>query len=153
MGLRASYWNSITESTLAGLSLASFVLWNPSSAGALAEVELGQLEVAGLGNLQINLRAVDDGDRMAGAFDNRGLVGAYESVRLGLGEGALQQAVAKALRGLSQHDKFARNGGSNESAVGSAFDLLDGVDGRHADDGRAVFNHSIDGPVDGGRVD
>ena len=52
------------------------------SAGALAQVELGQLQIARLGNLQINLRAVDYGDRKPRALDDRGLVGADEAVGL-----------------------------------------------------------------------
>jgi len=52
------------------------------SAGAPAKVELGQLQVARLGNLQINLRAVHDGDRMAGAFDDGSFVGAHKAVRV-----------------------------------------------------------------------
>ena len=96
---------------------------------------------------------MNDGHRMAGALDDRGLVGAHEAVRLGLGEGALEQGVAKALRGLRQHDEFARNGGGDQSAVGGPLHLLDGVDGRHADNGRAMFDYCIDGPVYGGGVD
>src|SRR5580658_4924482 len=67
----------------------------PGSAGPLAEVELSQLQVARLGNLQINLRTVHHGYRMAGPLDDRGLVGAHKAVRGGLGEGALQNAVAE----------------------------------------------------------
>jgi len=37
---------------------------------ALTEVELGQFQVAGLGNLQINRRTVDHGNRVAGALDD-----------------------------------------------------------------------------------
>jgi hypothetical protein len=36
-------------------------------ARALAQVKLGQLQVARLGNLQINLRTVDYGHRLPGA--------------------------------------------------------------------------------------
>jgi hypothetical protein len=55
-------------------------LAQPQSEIALAQIEFGQLKIARLGNLQINLRAVDDGDRVAGALHNRSLVGAHKSV-------------------------------------------------------------------------
>jgi hypothetical protein len=44
--------------------------FQPESAGALAEIEFGQLQVARLGNLQINLRAGDYGYRQACALDD-----------------------------------------------------------------------------------
>jgi hypothetical protein len=116
------------------------------------QVELGQGQVAGLGNLQINLRAGDDGNGMAGALDDGGFVGAEEAVGGGLGEGALEQAAAEALRGLGEDDEFAGDGGGDESAVGGALDLLDGVDGGQADDGGAVLDDGVDGAVDGGLV-
>ena len=96
---------------------------------------------------------MDNGYGMAGAFDNRSLVGADKAVRRGFGEGLLQQAEAEALRGLRQDDELAGDGGRDEGAVGGALDLLDGVDGGQADDGRAEFDDSVDGAVDGGRVD
>src|ERR1039458_7104918 len=128
-------------------------LVQPESAGALAEVELGQLQVALLGNLQINLRTVDHGYRKAGALHDRGLVGADKAVRGGLGKGALEQAVAEALRGLRQHDELAGDGRGHEGAVGGALHLLDGVHGRHADDGRPELGDRVDGAVDGGDID
>src|ERR1700723_174567 len=73
-------------------------------AGGLAEVEFGQLQIAWLSNLQINRRAVYHGDGQSGAFDNRGFIGAHKTIRGGFGKGLLQQAVAKALRRLRQHD-------------------------------------------------
>ena len=87
-----------------------FAASRPESPCALAKVKLGQLQVAGLGNLQINLRAMDHGYRMAGALDDRGFIGADKAVTGGLGEGFLQQAIAKTLRGLGQDHELAWNG-------------------------------------------
>jgi len=41
----------------------------------------------------------------------------------------------------------------NQRPVGGPLDLLDGIDGRHAHDGRAMFDHRVDSPLDGGGVD
>jgi hypothetical protein len=43
------------------------------------------------------------------------------------------------------HDQLAGDGGGDQRAVGGALDLLDGVDGRHADDGCAVLLDGVDG--------
>jgi hypothetical protein len=56
-----------------------------------AQVELGQLQVARLRNLQINLRTVHHGYGNSGALQKRSLVGAHKAVGIGLGKGALQQ--------------------------------------------------------------
>ena len=104
----------------------------------MAEVELSQFEVARFGDLQIHRRARDDGDSMARSLDDRGLVGANKAVCSGFGEGLLQQAVAKALRRLCQHHKFAGYGRGNQRTVRRTLDLLDGIDRRQTDDGRAV---------------
>lgn len=125
----------------------------PCSLAAAAEIELGQLQVAGLGNLQINLRAVDDGDGMSGTLDDGGLVCAEEAVGGSLSEGALEEAEAETLGSLGEDDEFAGDGGGDERAVGGALDLLDGIDGGQADDGRAELGDGVDGAVDGGRVD
>ena len=82
----------------------------------------------------------------------RGLVGAQKAVRVSLIKGLLQEPVAKALRGLRQHHKLARNGRGHQRAVGGPLHLLDGIDGGQPDDGRAKLLHRVDGAVDGGRV-
>jgi hypothetical protein len=119
----------------------------------LPQVELGQLQVAGLGNLQINLRAVDHGNGVSGALDDRGLVGADKPVCLRFGKGLFEQAEAEALRGLRQDDELAGDGCGDQSAVGGTLDVLDGVDSRQTDDGGAVLDDGVDGAVDGGGVD
>ena len=117
------------------------------------KVKLGQLQVAGLRNLQINLRTVHHGYGISRSFNNRGLIGADEAIRGGLGEGLLEQSVAEALGSLRQHYVFARNGGGDEGAVGGSLHLLDGVNGGHADDGCAELSDRVDGAVNGGGVD
>src|SRR5450631_2088774 len=97
------------------LSLGQFRFFvEPDSAGALTQVKLGQLQVARLGNLQINLRTVYYGYRISGALQNRGFVRAHKPVRGSLGKGRLQQPVAKSLRSLRQHHEFARDGGGDQ---------------------------------------
>lgn len=96
---------------------------------------------------------MNDGDRLTGALDDRGLVGAEETVGGGLGEGVLEDRVAEALGGLRLDDELARNGGGDQSAVSGTLDLLDGVDGGQTDDGRAVFLNGVDGAVNGSRLD
>ncbi len=110
-----------------------------SQRGALAQVKLGQLQIAGLRNLQINLRTVHHGDRVSGALHHRGFVGANKAVRRGLGEDTFEQAIAEALRGLRQHHELARNGGCDQRSVRGALHLLDGVHGGQAHDGRSVL--------------
>ena len=119
----------------------------------LLQVELREFQIAGLGNFEVDGRAVDDGDAMAGALDYGGLVSADESVGVGLSKGALEQAEAEALRRLRVDDELAGDGGGDDGAVGGALDLLDGVDGGHADDGGAVLDDGVDGALDGGGVD
>ncbi len=126
---------------------------DPCLLPALVQVELGQLQIAWLCNLQINLRTMNYGDRISGAFDNGSFIGTYKAIGSGFGEGALEQPIAEALGGLREHDVLARDGGGDQGAVGGALDLLDGVDGRHADDGGAEFGNGVDGAVDCGRVD
>lgn len=116
------------------------------------EIKLGQFEVARLGNLQINRRAGDDGNGQAGTLDDGGLVGAEEAIRGGFGKGALEEAEAEALGSLGEDDELAGDGRGDEGSVGGSLDLLDGVNGGQADDGRAEFGDGIDGAVDGGRV-
>ena len=123
------------------------------SGRALAQIELCQLQIARLGNLQINLRAGHNGDRQPGPLHHGGFIGSHKAVRRRLSKCALQQAVAKALRRLREHDKLARDCRGDEGAMGSSFHLLDGVDGGHAHDGRAVLLHCVNGAVNGGRVD
>jgi len=125
----------------------------PVSLLALAQVELGKSQIARLRDLQINLRAGNDGNGQAGAFDDRGFVGAEEAVCFGFGEGSLEEVASEALRGLGEDDEFAWDGGGDEGAVGGALDLFDGVDGGQADDGCAVFQDGVDGAVDGPGVD
>src|ERR1017187_8033832 len=95
------------------LSLGAILILSDAqdSAGALTQVELGQLQVARLGNLQINLRTVHYGYWMSGALDTRGLVGADEAVRGGFGKRLLQEAVAEPLGGLRKNYEFAGDGG------------------------------------------
>ncbi len=120
---------------------------------ALAQVELGEGQIAGLRDLQINLRAGNNRNGEAGALDNGSFVGADEAVCRGLGKGALERSAAEALRGLGEDYEFARNGGGDERAVGRSFDLLDGVDGGKPNDGCSVFDDGVDGAVDGFGVD
>ena len=98
---------------------------------------------------RLNRGAVDDGDGMAGSFDDGGFVGANEAVGLGVGEGALKQAEAEALRRLCEDDEFAGDCGGDECAVGGALDLFNRVDGGQADDGCTELDDRIDGAVDG----
>ncbi len=114
----------------------------------MAEVELCELEVAGLGDLEVARGAKDYGDGMACALDYGGFVGSSEAVRCGLVKGAAEEAVAEALRSLGVDDVLARDGGGDKRAVGGAVDLLDGVDGGEADDGCTVLGDGIDGAVD-----
>ena len=118
----------------------------------LLQIELRELQIAGLGNLEVDGRAVDDGDAMAGALDYGSLVSADESVGVGLSKGALEEAEAEALRRLGVNDALAGDGGGDDGAVGGALDLLDGVHGGHGDDGGAVLDDGVDGAVDGGGV-
>jgi len=120
---------------------------------ALVQVELGQLQVAGLRNLQINLRTVDDGYGNSGALNDGSFIGTYEAVVGSLGKGAFEQGVAEALGCLRQHDVLTRDGGGDEGAVSGALHLLDGVDGGHADDGGSQFSDGVNCAVDGGDVD
>jgi len=117
------------------------------------EVELGDFEVAGLGDFEVALVAGDYEDGDAGAFEEGGLVGAGELVGCGFGEGLAHEGDAGALGGLGVDDELAGDGGGDESSVGGALDLLDGVDGGHADDGGTVFFDGFDGFGDGGGVD
>ena len=55
------------------------------------QIELGQLQVAGLRDLEIRGRAEHDGDLRAGALDQAGLVGADEFVGFGFGKGAFAE--------------------------------------------------------------
>ena len=89
----------------------------------------------------------------AGALEQAGLVGADELIRSGLVEGLLEEGVAGPLGGLGVDDALARDGGGDDGTVGGALDLLDGVDGGHADDGRALVEDLVDGALDGGGVD
>ena len=123
------------------------------SAVPKAEVKLGQFQIAGLGNFQVDGRAVDDGDGEAGTFDDGGFVGTDETIGRGLGESALQETIPEALRSLREHDELAGNGGGDQGAVRGALDLLDGVDRGHSDDGGAVLDDGVDGAVDGGGID
>ena len=117
-----------------------------------AQVELGEFEVAGLGDLEVARGAGDDSDLDAGAFEQAGLVGAGELVGGGLGEARLEQAAACALGGWPGRP-LAGTVAVSDGAVRGALDLLDGVDGRKADDGRAVLRDGVDGAVDGLGVD
>ncbi len=121
--------------------------------GALGQVELGEGEVAGLGDFEVDVGTGDDGNRVAGALDDGGFVGADEAVGGGLGEGALEEAAAEALGSLGEDHEFAGDGRGDDGSVGGALDLLDGVDGGQADDGRAVGDDGVDGAVDGRGVD
>ena len=62
---------------------------DPCLPAALAQVELGQLQVARLCNLQINLRTVNHGYRISRALHNGSFIGTYKAIRGGLGKGAL----------------------------------------------------------------
>jgi tRNA(Ile)-lysidine synthase len=117
------------------------------------EEELCEFQVAGLGDLQIEGGTGDDGNFVSGAFDDGGLIGADEAVGGRFSEGALEQPEAESLRRLGEHDGFARDGAGDECSVGGALDLLDGIDGGHADDGGSVLNDGINGAVDSGGVD
>jgi tRNA(Ile)-lysidine synthase len=117
------------------------------------QVELGQLQVARPGDLEIKIRARHNSHRKTSALDQRSLVGAHKSVRLRLGKGLLQQPIAKALRRLRQHDELTRNRRGNQRPVRGPLDLLNGVDGRKADNCRTVFDNRIDSPLDCGRID
>ena len=64
----------------------------------MIQVKLSQLKIAGLRDLQIRWRSQHDGDRRACALDDACLIGAHEAVGCSLGEGALEQPTAKALR-------------------------------------------------------
>ncbi len=90
---------------------------------------------------------------MAGALGDGSLIGADKAIGGGLGEGALEQAVAEALRRLRQDDEFPWNGGCNQRSVRGPLHLLDGIDGGQADDGGSVLNDGVDGALDGGGVD
>ncbi len=125
----------------------------PQLPGALVKVKLGQLQVAGLRNLQINLRTVHHGYGISGALDNEASSVPTKPSAVASAKARWSSPVAEALGGLRQHDVFARNGGGDESAVGGSLHLLDGVDGGHADDGCAELSDGVDGAVDGGRVD
>ena len=117
------------------------------------QVELGDFEVAGLGDLEVAGVALDDEDGDAGAFEERGFVGADELVGFGFGEGAAEERDLGTLRGLGVDDEFAGDGGGDEGAVGGALDLLDGVHRRSSYNRRPVFFDGVDGLVDGGGVD
>src|SRR5580704_4693285 len=97
--------NPIRISMVSCLSLclagaASRLVFAQYLAGALAQIKLSQLQIAGLRYLQINLRTVHHGHRMSGALRHGGFVGAHKAVSRSLGKGPLQQPVAKALRRL-----------------------------------------------------
>lgn len=125
----------------------------PRGLSALAQVELCEFEVAGLGDLEVGRRAWDHGYVDAGAFEEAGFVGAGEAVGFGFVEGSYEVGVMGALRSLGLDDAFARDGGGDDGAVGCAVDLLDGVDGAYADDGCAMLRDGVDGALDGGGVD
>ena len=119
------------------------------SVRALAQVELCEFEVAGLGDFQVDRRARDDRDAMAGALNHGGFVRTHESIGVGLSKCALEQSETEALGRLRVDDELAGDGGGDDGAVGGALHLLDGVHGGHPHDGRAVLDDGVDGAVDG----
>jgi hypothetical protein len=118
----------------------------------LRQVKLCKIEVVGVGDLQIFVGTHHDRNLKACSFNDRRFVGALEAVRLRFGEGLLEQVQAEALRSLRVNDVFARNGGRNNSAVGGALHLLDGVDGWQADDGSTVLFNPPNSAGDSGWV-
>ena len=88
------------------------------------------------------------GYRMAGALDDRSLIGAHKAICCGLCECALEQPEAKSLRGLRQHNELARDGRGDQRSVGSPFDLFNRVHGGQADDGSSELGDRVDGAVD-----
>src|SRR6478672_5346792 len=117
------------------VSMISVPVFEPVGlAGALAQKELGQLQIPRLGNLQINLRTVYDGYRKSRALDNRGFIGAHKAVRGGFVHRFLQKPIPEPLGRLRQHDELARNGGGNKCTMRGAFYLLDGVYSGQSDD-------------------
>ena len=67
--LRSAQDDSLCGGSNIVVNQTSHLQNNPGSAGALAEVKLGQLQIAGLRNLQINLRTVHNGYGNSGALD------------------------------------------------------------------------------------
>src|SRR6185369_11565688 len=71
--------------------------------GLFAEEKVGEVHVAGLGDLDVAITTGDDAHFHIHALDEAGLVGADEAVFAGGAKGAHQQVVAEDLRGLCHH--------------------------------------------------
>src|SRR6266568_1907508 len=102
-------------------SAFSFIL-HPSFS-FLRNVKACQGQIGGLGDFNVLIRAHQDCDGMAKAFDEARLVATVEAIGLGAREGIDKEAGAERLGGLRQDDSLTRDGAKNELPL----HLLDGI--------------------------
>ncbi len=98
-------------------------------------------------------RPGDNGNLDSGALEQAGLIRSGKAICDGIGEGALEQPAAGALRSLGKHNALPRDGGGDDRSMRGAVDLLDCVDRGHADDRGPVLCDGVDRTFDGCGVD
>src|ERR1017187_8814178 len=111
---------------------------------SVAEIKLRQLEVSGLGDLEILCRTWHHSDDDPGSLQQAGLISAGEFIRCRLREGPSQQSAACALWRLRLYDSLARNGCGHDRSMRRPLHLLDRIHRGQADDRGADLGDGID---------
>ena len=109
----------------------------------------GHLQVAGPGDFQVALAALDHLHRDTGRLEQGRLVGADQAGAVGLGRGACEQVEPRALGGLRLPEAAAVHGADDASG---RVDLLEGVRDRNRGNGRAEAVGGLQAAFDGGPV-
>src|SRR5215213_6008193 len=97
--------------------------------------DLGDSQVEGPGDLDVQVRAFDDRDPLTEPFDELGVVRGYDSVGVGALVGFVNYLVAESLWRLRMVDESPVEG----AADGAFLHLLDRIGRVHGHKGRAFF--------------